>query len=45
MGHYLTDPPPEGCICHYTVRRIPGEPHIPSYFDAEWNPDCPVHLP
>lgn len=34
---------PDGCECHYTSVRIPGEPHIPSYLEAEQNPDCPVH--
>jgi hypothetical protein len=34
---------PDGCECHYTSVSIPGEPHIPSYLEAEPNPNCPVH--
>jgi hypothetical protein len=40
--HYMTHMCP-GCECPATSVRIPGEPHIPSYLDMEWNPDCPVH--
>lgn len=42
-GHYLTTVP-EGCRCYFTEQRIPGEPHIPSFLDAEPNLDCPVHF-
>jgi hypothetical protein len=34
----------EGCECWHREMRIPGEPHIPSYFEAEPNPDCPIHF-
>lgn len=43
MSHYMTDPKPDGCTCWFELRRIPGEPHIPAYYDAEWNPTCPIH--
>jgi len=40
--HYMTHVCAD-CECHYTEVRIPGEPHIPSYLEAEMNPDCPIH--
>lgn len=33
-----------GCECFFTEHGIPGEPHIPSYLEAEPNLDCPVHF-
>lgn len=41
-AHYLTHICAD-CSCHHTEVRIPGEPHIPSYYEAEMNPDCLVH--
>lgn len=41
-SHYLRHICP-GCTCHYTEQRIPDEPHIPAYLEAEQNPDCPLH--
>lgn len=41
-AHYMTHVCP-GCICHHIEVRIPGEPHIPAYLDAEPNPQCPLH--
>ena len=40
--HYMTHICP-GCTCHHTEVRIPGEPQIPAYLDAEQDPDCPRH--
>jgi hypothetical protein len=40
--HYMTHICP-GCTCYITEMRIPGEPQMGSYLEAEWNPDCPVH--
>ncbi len=38
MTHICT-----GCECWHREARIPAEPHIQSYIESEWNPDCPVH--
>jgi hypothetical protein len=42
--HYMTHIC-KGCECSHAERRIPGEPHMPAYYDAEPNPDCLVHFP
>lgn len=42
--HYMTHVC-QGCTCHHTEVRIPGEPHIPPYLECEPNPDCHIHFP
>lgn len=32
-----------GCECHYREVDIPGEPQLGTYYEAEWEPDCPIH--
>lgn len=41
--HYMTHICPD-CQCQHTEVWIPGEPQMGSYYEAEPNPDCPVHF-
>jgi len=38
MTHLCDD-----CTCRAYEVRIPGEPHIPAYLEAEPDPECPAH--
>jgi len=42
--HYMTHICRD-CECDHREVGIPGEPHIGTYFESKWNPDCPVHTP
>lgn len=35
----------ETCTCHWQGVTIPGEPHIPTMYEAEPDPLCPEHFP
>lgn len=40
--HYMTHIC-RGCECHHREVDIPGEPQLGTYYEAEWEPDCPIH--